>query len=92
MKYLKVLLLFAAPVPFLIPLAVAYCECGYTTQITVGSVTTIYLFTDLIESDFLHIPDVKKDTDWSIQSYNVTASAARGPFGYVPSFRRVHPK
>ncbi len=61
--------------------AVAFCECGYSTSITVGAVTNTYIFTDVIESDFLHIKDVELDTDWSVQSYTVSASSARGPYG-----------
>jgi hypothetical protein len=60
----------------------AYCECGYSTDISLGSVmTTTYVFTDVIESDFIHLKNVEIDTDWSIQNYNVSASAARGPYG-----------
>jgi hypothetical protein len=61
--------------------ALAFCECGYSTSIAVGPVTNTYIFTDVIESDFLHIKDVELDTDWSVQSYTVSASSARGPYG-----------
>ena len=57
----------------------AYCECGYSTNI--GDSAVSYVFTDLIESDFLHIANISLDTDWRRQSYNVTAGAARGPYG-----------
>jgi len=50
-------------------------------EFTAGSEITSYVFTDVIESDFFHITDIHADTDWLIQGYNVTASAARGPFG-----------
>lgn len=65
---------FSAPV-------VGFCECGYVAGITANSVTNPYVFTDLIESDFMHVNNIKIDTDWSIQSYNVSATAARGPYG-----------
>jgi hypothetical protein len=61
--------------------AAAYCECGYSTEISVGSVPNTYIFTDVIESDFFHIKNVEIDSDWSIQNYNISASAARGPYG-----------
>ncbi|KUJ09920.1 glycoside hydrolase family 16 protein [Mollisia scopiformis] len=61
--------------------ALAFCECGYATSISVNGTLTSYVFTDLIESDFVHIQDVASDTDWSRQNYSVTALAARGPYG-----------
>lgn len=65
--------------------AAGFCECGYTAEIELGDwPSEEYLFTDVIESDFFHIRDVELDTDWSVQVYNVSAAAARGPYGYVP--------
>ncbi len=61
--------------------ALAFCECGYSTSITAGPVTNTYIFTDVIESDFIHIKDVELDTDWAVQSYLVSAASARGPYG-----------
>lgn len=40
-----------------------------------------FLFTDIIESDFLHINNISLDTDWRRQSFTVTPEAARGPYG-----------
>ncbi|RDW94809.1 glycoside hydrolase family 16 protein [Coleophoma crateriformis] len=57
----------------------ADCECGYSS--TIGSSTFDYVFTDLLESDFLHITNISLDTDWQPQSYNVTAEASRGAYG-----------
>ena len=57
----------------------ADCECGYTSPI--DNATIPALFTDLIESDFLHIRNISLDTDWRRQEYNVTAAAGRGPYG-----------
>ncbi|KAG7002377.1 glycoside hydrolase family 16 [Physcia stellaris] len=54
-------------------LARADCNCGYT----VGST----LYTDLIESDFLHQQNITADTDWQGQDYTVSAELARGPYG-----------
>lgn len=51
----------------------ADCECGYTVNST--------LYTDLIESDFLHLKNITSDTDWLRQKYQVTADVARGPYG-----------
>jgi hypothetical protein len=59
----------------------AYCECGYSTDISLGSAIAPHVFTDVIESDFFHLKNVEIDTDWSVQNYNVSAPAARGPYG-----------
>jgi len=56
----------------------ADCECGYSSKI--GNDGT-YLFTDLIESDFLHLANISSDTDWRRQSFSVTAATGRGPYG-----------
>lgn len=42
---------------------------------------TPYVWTDVLETDFFHLDDITKDTDWQIQNYSVSAKAARGPFG-----------
>lgn len=55
------------------------CECGYSS--TIGNSAPPYVFSDLIESDFLHITNVSLDTDWRRQNYSVTAVAGRGPYG-----------
>jgi len=49
------------------------CECGYTVNTT--------LYTDLIETDFLHLANITTNTDWQPQNYSVTSQLARGPFG-----------
>lgn len=72
-----ILLLLAAN--YLFPGVLAYCECGYTLTSNVSD--TVHSFTDLMESDFLHIVDVFKDTDWTVQGYAVDAAASRGPYG-----------
>jgi len=61
----------------LVQLTHADCECGYSA--TIDSAT--YLFTDLIESDFLHLSNISYDTDWIRQGYNVTAQVSRGAYG-----------
>lgn len=65
--------------PYFFTFAVADCECGYSS--TIGSSSIDYVFTDLLESDFLHITNISLDTDWRPQSYNVTAEASRGIYG-----------
>jgi hypothetical protein len=60
------------------------CECGYS--ITLASDGTQHVFTDLLETDFIHV-DVTGDGrggashGWAPQGYNITSEAARGAFG-----------
>ena len=51
----------------------ADCECGYTVNST--------LYTDLIESDFLHLHNITNNTDWIRQDYQASAELVRGPYG-----------
>ena len=60
---------------------IADCECGYTVNST--------LYTDLIETDFLHLPNISADTDWQPQNYTTTSEAARGPYGKNASLTNV---
>ena len=57
------------------------CECGYTVNST--------LYTDLLETDFLHLPNITSDTDWQPQNYTVTPEIARGPYGKNASLSNV---
>ncbi|KAL8671801.1 MAG: hypothetical protein Q9168_003707 [Polycauliona sp. 1 TL-2023] len=50
----------------------ADCECGYTVNGT--------LYTDLLETDFLHTKNVN-ESGWISQVYTVQSADARGPFG-----------
>ncbi|TVY80537.1 Beta-glucanase [Lachnellula suecica] len=67
---------------FLVVPAVADCECGYTAPIGSASMpVSNFTFTDIIESDFVHIKNISLDTDWKRQSFAVTPAAGRGPYG-----------
>lgn len=66
---------------FVVPFVNASCECGYMAQ--VDALEARFIYTDLIESDFLHIRDIFLDTDWRPQSFNKTPAVGRGPYGYV---------
>ncbi|MCJ1252184.1 hypothetical protein MMC30_009424 [Trapelia coarctata] len=59
----------------------ANCECGYSVSST--------LYTELLETDFLHLPNITIDTDWAPQNYTVKPEAARGPYGKNASIRNV---
>ena len=58
--------------------ASGYCECGYSVNQTSDSSSEI--FTDLLETDFLHSANLT-GAGWIPQQYNVTSKAARGPYG-----------
>ena len=55
----------------------ADCECGYSTTTN----DTTHVFTDLLETDFLHSKDLATNTDWVRQVFNVSATASRGVYG-----------
>lgn len=58
----------------------AACECGYSVNQTSDATHAVY--TDLMENDFLHTAgDNLTEFGWAPQEYNVSAEAARGPFG-----------
>ncbi|KAI3336807.1 glycoside hydrolase family 16 protein [Xylariaceae sp. AK1471] len=60
------------------------CECGYS--ITTKSDGTQHVFTDILETDFIHV-DITKDKrgeashGWAPQGYNISSQTSRGPFG-----------
>lgn len=60
----------------------ARCECGYALTAETSS-DSVIAFTDLVESDFLHIRDIAVNTDWQRQNFTKTPEAGRGPYGYV---------
>lgn len=64
---------------FLVGLAQSDCQCGY--QATADNSSLPNLFTDVLESDFLHLANISLDTDWKRQEFAVTAAAGRGPYG-----------
>lgn len=55
------------------------CECGY--------VVDNILYTDLLESDFLHAQNVTGD--WQAQEYTISAVESRGPYGKHASVDNV---
>lgn len=58
----------------------AACECGYSVNSTTSD--NFASFTDLMENDFLHtVVDNITEAGWRPQEYNITAKAARGPYG-----------
>ena len=81
--------------PFLLALAArkisASCECGYTVNAT--SSETFARFTEILETDFLHVHDLGLDTnyEWIPQAYNTTPQEARGPFGKAAQLSNVIP-
>ena len=74
--WLSLLFLFG-----LVTIVCGDCECGYT----VGST----LYTEILETDFLHLQNITLDTDWQPQNYTVTPEASRGPYGKNASLTNV---
>ncbi|KAI1094700.1 glycoside hydrolase family 16 protein [Rostrohypoxylon terebratum] len=78
-----------ASICILSTLVLADCECGYS--ITTDSDNKRYVFTDILESDFVHL-DITDDSEkygqygWARQDFNMTSEVARGPYGesYTP--------
>ncbi|PSK43160.1 Beta-glucanase [Elsinoe australis] len=82
------------------------CDCGYSVT-TTPSVTndeppappSAYTFTDLLQTDFLHVyalPNyTTSNTDriaafgWQAQAYNVSPADARGPYGKAAQVENV---
>ena len=81
--------MFASPYTFLLSVAAlvlpalvrADCECGYVVNST--------LYTDLLETDFLHSSSVT--TDWQAQKYSVQPQVSRGPYGKDAEVANVVP-
>jgi hypothetical protein len=69
------------------------CACGYTVNKTDSN--HYALFTDLLETDFLHIQDVtfnsSYDIGWIPQDYNTTAVQDNGPYGMAKESRNLVP-
>lgn len=65
----------------------AGCECGYALPSNASTPQVFY--TDLLETDFLHLKNISINTDWSSQNYTVTPAAARGPWGKNASLSNV---
>ncbi|KAI0526626.1 glycoside hydrolase, family 16 [Xylaria bambusicola] len=68
------------------------CECGYS--MTTSSDNVQHVFTDLHETDFIHIDitgDGKGDAShgWAPQGYNISSQVSRGPFGESFAVRNV---
>ncbi|KAJ8120262.1 hypothetical protein ONZ43_g2986 [Nemania bipapillata] len=72
--------------------AIGDCECGYS--MTTGSDGVQHVFTDLLETDFIHV-DVTGNGEggashgWAPQGYNISSQASRGPFGESFAVRNV---
>lgn len=68
--------------------AASDCTCGYTLPST-SSHSPPFLFTELLETDFLHLKHTDVSSDWIPQVYNVTPENARGPFGKISQLGNV---
>ncbi|GAW26344.1 putative glycoside hydrolase family 16 protein [Rosellinia necatrix] len=73
-----------AVLPLLFGPASGDCECGYS--MTAGSDGTQHVFTDIHETDFVHVDITGDGTGgarhgWAPQGYNISSQVSRGPFG-----------
>lgn len=57
------------------------CECGYAINRTRDNDAPYKVFTNVLETDFIHMDDLNKKIGWRRQEYNVTANVSRGPYG-----------
>lgn len=72
------------------------CECGYSINATNTS-TPFALFTDFLETDFLHLYNLPDSIDipaseavgWAVQAYNISPNASRGPYGKAAELDNV---
>lgn len=62
----------------MLALVLADCECGYSINATNSPQYAV--FTDLLESDFLHLKDINKNTDWITNVYTTNPTPA-DPYG-----------
>ncbi|KJX95521.1 hypothetical protein TI39_contig4106g00011 [Zymoseptoria brevis] len=65
------------------------CSCGYMVNTTDQEYHAV--FTEIFETDFLHVGDLKKDTgnSWLPQKYDYTAEASHGPYGKAARVENV---
>ncbi|KAF2087792.1 glycoside hydrolase family 16 protein [Saccharata proteae CBS 121410] len=66
------------------------CECGYSVNQTTD--TDHAVWTEIWETDFLHVSNVSwyaANTGWTLQTYNITPEAARGPNGKMATLDNV---
>ncbi|KAI4256870.1 MAG: hypothetical protein L6R42_005977 [Xanthoria sp. 1 TBL-2021] len=63
---------------FVPQLVSAACECGYQTHSIKSNENPVY--TDVLESDFLHLKDITAQQDWARQVWNIPA-VGTAPWG-----------
>lgn len=66
---------------------VADCECGYMVKKT--DTADPIVLTDLLESDFTTLKNIKKDRDWAVQDWKIDAEASRGDYGRITEPRNA---
>jgi len=65
------------------------CSCGYAVSSNAPNTSSTIVYTQSLETDFLHLYNLKNNPCWQQQQYNVTAVAARGPQGKYATPRNV---
>ncbi|KAK0753272.1 glycoside hydrolase, family 16 [Schizothecium vesticola] len=90
--HLPTLLLAALLTPFI----AADCECGYALTLDAHppQPDERHVFTELTESNFARLHaggdgDIRRNTDWAPQAFNVSAERGRGAYGEMFSARNI---
>ena len=72
--------------------AITACDCGYlvnTTAINSTSTAQPTIFSNILETDFLHLSSLTDTQGWVPQNYTVDSALARGPYGKNASLGNV---
>lgn len=70
----------------------ASCECGFLLNTTSSNSTSLgatTIFTNILETDFLHLFTLKDTQDWIPQNYTVSPALARGTYGKNASLSNI---
>ena len=87
LSLLKITLLVLFPNP-----TTSSCECGFLLNNTSSNSTSLgatTIFTNILETDFLHLSSLEDTQDWIPQNYTVSPALARGPYGKNASLSNV---
>lgn len=63
----------------------ASCDCGYVISSPQTPRHYWLYYSDILETDFLHLYNITNNQCWSVQGYNITVGKARGQYGKLAS-------
>ena len=67
------------------------CDCGYLVRSPQTPRHYWLYYSDILETDFLHLYNITNNQCWAVQSYNITAEQAGGPYGRLASPANIVP-